>query len=396
MIFSIDRNNLLRALQRMSYAVITYKEGNRQSPMFSIWRSFIFDIDCDELTIKTSNSEVFMSETVSVGNPTAEKTMFAVDACQLLKAVKTLDGQSLEIEDLEYQIIVRHTLGSFALPLAGPVTEYKAMRLLNVNYNTAHQLNIEAPGLLSILNRCAYAIARDELRPAMNGVCVNLTANYTDFVASDGYKLVQIRKPSITTDRPAIMIIPQRVVSILQKITPKTGFVEIYFNEYVIDWPKDSKEQRPDYVCRIIVDGVAIVFKPIPARYPNYGSVIPKNFSREFRINRQTLIKSLERLSLFAGTSGLITYDLEKGVLKLSAENKDFETKGVEALPCEYDREHFRIGFKDYPMLQTLKNLCSTVVTFKVNERAATIIAPTIQPESEDVTMLLMPTLIQD
>ncbi|MBR4592590.1 MAG: DNA polymerase III subunit beta [Elusimicrobiaceae bacterium] len=400
--FQIDRNRLLQALERTRNAVMTYRESYYKSGWNEIFKCFIFKADCDLLTIETTNSEIYMSEAVSIGNKDGEVKAFAVNAGQLTKAIKSLDGQSLEFDVLEYQVIVRHTLGSFALPLIDGVEEYQARRKPQINYDHAQQMTVEAPGLRSILTRLNYAVAEDELRPVMNGVLIKTGSEYTDFVASDGHVLAKIRKASIRTKESASLVIPRRVLGILQKITPKTGFIEITFNPYDENWPTDSDVKQPAPVCQMNLDGVTITFRPIEGRYPNYGSVIPTTFSKQLTINRISLIKSLDRLSQFTGTSGLIRCELsqtikETDTLKMAAEDKDFSLQATETLPCIYAGDTFKIGFQDFRLLRTLRNITSTDVVFNiVDQSRAVIITPAIQPDNEEVTLLIMPMLVND
>ena len=149
------------------------------------------------------------------------------------------------------------------------------------------------------------------------------------------------------------------------------------------------------------LDGVTITFRPIEGRYPNYGSVIPTTFSKEFTINRISLIKSLDRLSQFTGTSGLIRFELTQAIktdtLKMAAEDKDFSLQATEILPCTYAGDTLKIGFQDFRLLRTLRNIASTDVVFNiVDHTRAIIITPTIQPDSEEITMLIMPMLVND
>ncbi len=394
--FQIDKNRLLETLQRVGRATASYREASGLNAWYL--REFFFKAELDCLTVAATDTYVFMEETVSIGHTDGINKTFAVEATPLLKAIKSLDNQSLELEVLEYQVIVRHSVGSFALPLSESVEIYKATPRPDIKFNTAHQIEMEAPGLLSLLNRCAYAVAQDELRPVMNGVCISLTKEYTDFAASDGHKLVRIRKKSITIDTPATLVIPRKVTEILRKILPATGFVELCFNEYIVDWPEDSKEPRPAAACRIIVDdNTVITFRPIEGRYPNYNSVIPTKFYKGFTIGRVAFVKSLERLSQFTSSSGLITFTIESGTIRMEAEDKDFSVSATEVLPCSYYGKKFRIGFKDSSLIQTLKNINSLEVEFQaVDASRATTFSPVTQPDSEEVTMLLMPMIIGD
>ena len=398
MIFHIDRNILLAALQRISYGVATAKKANNAVRGISFYRCFVFDADCDQLTIKATDLEVFMSEAVSIGNPNAEKKAFAVEARPFLRAIKTLESQNLQVEVLEYQIIVTHSIGSFAFPLDGNVTIFDTLKEPMIGHATAYTLKFEAPGLRSILNRCGFAVADDQFRPVMNGVCFRFTKEFTDFVASDGHRLARIRKrPILECESPVDMVMPRQVVSILQAITPKTGFIEMAFNEYIPQDP-NSKEEVPAAVCAIYMDGVRIVFRPINGKYPNYQSVIPTRFSFDFSVNRQALIKSFERLIHFANNSSmLVTVTLTPGFMGMAVEDVDFETKADEKIPCQYDGGKFRIGFKIPSLLSILKNLTAPDVTFSIVDASrAVIIAPKPQPDSEELTMLIMPMFLKD
>ncbi|RRC99077.1 DNA polymerase III subunit beta [Prevotella sp. OH937_COT-195] len=398
MIFHIDRNILLAALQRISYGVATAKKANNTVRGNSVYQCFVFDADYDQLTIKATDLEVFMSEAVSIGNPNAEKKAFAVEARPFLRAIKTLESQNLQVEVLEYQIIVTHSIGSFAFPLDGNVTIFDTLKEPMIGHATAYTLKFEAPGLRSILNRCDFAVADDQFRPVMNGVCFRFTKEFTDFVALDGHRLARIRKrPILECESPVDMVMPRQVVSILQAITPKTGFIEMAFNEYIPQDP-NSKEEVPAAVCAIYMDGVRIVFRPINGKYPNYQSVIPTRFSFDFSVNRQALIKSFERLIHFANNSSmLVTVTLTPGFMGMAVEDVDFETKADEKIPCQYDGGKFRIGFKIPSLLSILKNLTAPDVTFSiVDALRAVIIAPKPQPDSEELTMLIMPMLLKD
>lgn len=56
-----------------------------------------------------------------------------------------------------------------------------------------------------------------------------------------------------------------------------------------------------------------------------------------------------------------------------------------------------RFGMKDHSLLQTLRNFNTPDVVFKlIDQNTAIIIGPTIQPESEEITALLMPMYIND
>lgn len=396
--FSISKNRLLGVLLHLKNAVSSWKTANGSAAGY-VWRSFIFEAKNDNLVIQATDSEILMKEEMSLLEPVEENKTFAVDATQLIKAIKTLDDQPLDFEVLEYQVIVHHETGHFALPLAQGIECYFDGKGIGVDYREAKYLNIEAPGLKSILARCAYAMADDYLRPVMNGVYLDMKKEGTNFVASDGHKLIKISKPTIKAGNDSTgLVIPKKVVNILLKVLPDTDFVQMWFNPYDPNLDKEESEKRPATACKIEVNDISITFKPIEGRYPNYESVIPTTYNSTLTVDRKALIKSLDRLSLFANSSsGLITIYLEPDKMQMQSEDKDFEQSAVDTIPCNYNGKDMRIGFKDRSLIQTLRNLNTKDVTFYlIDQNTAIIIGPTIQPESEEITALLMPMYIND
>lgn len=336
--FSINKNRLLGVLLHLKNAVPSWKTANGSAAGY-VWRSFIFEAKNDNLVIQATDSEILMKEEMSLLEPVEENKTFAVDATQLIKAIKTLDDQPLDFEVLEYQVIVHHETGHFALPLVQGIECYFDGKDVGVDYREAKYLNIEAPGLKSILARCAYAMADDYLRPVMNGVYLDMKKEGTNFVASDGHKLIKISKPTIKAGNDSTgLVIPKKVVNILLKVLPDTDFVQMWFNPYDPNLDKEESEKRPATACNIEVNDMSITFKPIEGRYPNYESVIPTTYNSTLTVDRKALIKSLDRLSLFANSSsGLITIYLEPDKMQMQSEDKDFEQSAVDTIPCKYD-----------------------------------------------------------
>jgi DNA polymerase-3 subunit beta len=361
-----------------------------------LYRSFIFTAKSDFLRVEATDGEVFVSEEMSLLEPIEDTKIFALDAALLLNAIKSLDDQPLTFEVLEYQVIVHHEIGHFALPITSGIENYGELPKAKVEQSKAHYQKIEAPGLKSILARCAYAMADDCLRPCMNGVFMDCTKEGTNFAASDGHKLIRISKPSLQGE--AGMIIPKKVVSILLKVLPDTDFVQIWYNPYLPNLDEEEAKKTPRAACEITVDDITICFRPIEGRFPNYNSVIPTRHNYTLTVDRKALIKSLDRLSLFANSSsGLITIYLKPDKMQMQSEDKDFEQSAVDTIPCNYNGKDMRIGFKDRSLIQTLRNLNTKDVTFYlIDQNTAIIIGPTIQPESEEITALLMPMYIND
>lgn len=371
------------------------------------------------MTVHASNGQLWMKETIVLDKITCERRPIAIYYDDLLKPIKALDEQPLRFEVYEYQVIVHHSIGSFRLPLYGNASEFFDFKAPtpDVEADDGWQLEYEAPCLKSILGRCNFAMAQDELRPVMNGVYFNLTDEFCDYVSSDGHKLVRVRKyrsaDSTFVVNNLSFIIPYPVVKALMKVMPSTGDATVQYQKELMKehTHTNSNGQREKYLsterkpqCRIIIDdNLTLSFNTVEGIYPKYWSVIPNSHNFKMTIDRKALIKSCDRLSLFASTNNLVKMTIDKTTMKIEAEDFDFSLAGDETLPCECEpfdgrsQISLRIGMKAVNVSQTLKVLSTEKVTFLfLDQSRAVLIQPQPQPDNEEITMLLMPMLCND
>ena len=376
--FIVSRNSLLRALQHVRCA-ITKQE-------IQVFKNFVFSFESEMMTVHASNGQLWMKETIVLDKITCERRPIAIYYDDILKPIKALDEQPLRFEVYEYQVIVHHSIGSFRLPLYGNASEFFDFKAPtpDVEADDGWQLEYEAPCLKSILGRCNFAMAQDELRPVMNGVYFNLTDEFCDYVSSDGHKLVCNRNSNVKADGKSSFILPKKPASLFRSLIGKEA------EEITIEF--DSRIARfslPEFrmVCRLI-DG----------RYPNYGSVIPQNNPHRLVMDRQTLVTALRRVSVFSpASSGLIKLRIDKDKVDISAQDIDFSTSAKESLVCQYEGVPMSIGFKAAFLIDILNNIPSQEITIQLADPSrAGVIVPTEQAEGENLLMLLMPMVLND
>ena len=411
--FKISRNNLLQALQRTRTVI--------QAGRDAMFKSFVFTFPEDNtMTIHASSGSVWMTETVTLEEPAKEPKSISVYYGDLLRSVKSLDEQILHFDVGEYQMTVTHDCGKFRLPLTNMASQFieYTKPCPDAEAEDGCSFNYEAPGLRSILSQCKFAMASDDLRPAMNGVYMNFTDQFSDYVSSDGHKLIRLRKAPILSNKCTAfsLILPSCIVRTLLRILPKTGEVRFeYQKELIVEkermgWYNEVEkymdtERKP--AARVIIDdNITLTFETIQGRYPSYWTVIPDNFHFEMVIGRRELVKSVDRLSIFQPVSGMVEIDVTDTACRLKTEDNDFSLCGDEKLPCEcrmfdgsapLSTSLIHIGMKTSSLAATLKTLSSEKVVIRfIDSSRAIIIVPQQQSDVEEITMLLMPMLISD
>lgn len=346
-----------------------------------ILESFLFEIHNSQLKITASDSENVMQSIVQLDECDGEGN-FAVPSRTIIEALKELPEQplSFDIDLNNFTIKIIYLNGRYNFT-AQNAEEYPPVLPIP---DGATVVTINSGVLNDNINRSIFATAQDELRPVMNGIFFDLTAESLAIVASDGHKLVRNSNYSIKSDAPASFILPKKPATLLKSVLSKDGSdVVIKFNE------RNAEIHFAEGVlyCRLI-----------EGRYPNYNSVIPQNNPNRLTIDRKALLGALRRVLPFASESSqLIRFHLEAGKLELSSEDIDFATSAKENITCDYNGQTMSIGFKGGSLTEILSNLDSEEVEIQLADPSrAGIIVPVTQPENEDVLMLIMPMLLND
>ena len=301
-----------------------------------ILESFLFEVEGNVLTITGSDNENVMRTTLplleSDGNG-----VIAIPSRTTLDVVKELPEQPLafDIDTNTFNVEVTYQNGKYNFT-AQDGTAYPKPE--GVSEGTS-VITIPANILNANITRSMFAIGSDDMRPVMNGLYFDLQTTGLSIVASDGTNSAEI---------------------IFAGGTP---------------------------TCRLI-----------EGRYPNYSSVIPESNPNQLTIDRLSLLSALRRVLPFASESTqLIRFKLEAGKLEISSEDIDFSTSAKEAVNCDYTGNNMSIGFKGGSMTDILNSLESDEVTIQLADPSrAGLILPSVQPESADVLMLLMPMLLND
>ena len=343
---------------------------------------FLFQVANGEMSITASDSDNVIKSTLALTDHDGEGE-FCVPNRVILDALKELPEQPLHFdvdaagEAIAIKIVYQNGLYNFTGQNAEEYPRTQSMT------DACTTVSLPTEMLINNISRSLFATANDELRPVMNGIYFDLTADALAIVASDGHKLVRSKNFTIKSESPSAFNLPKKPASLLKNILSKDG------DDAIIKFDDRSAEiQFTDGVMRCrLIDG----------RYPNYNSVIPNN-PNEVTVDRRGLQSALRRVLPFASESSqLIRFHIESGRFEVSSEDIDFSTSAKEQLSCEYNGSLISIGFKGSSLMEILGNINSDNIIIQLADPSrAGIIVPAEQPENEDILMLIMPMLLND
>ncbi len=372
--FTLSSTALNSRLQTLS-KVINSKNS------LPILESFLFQVRNGQITITASDSENIMQTTLPLDGADADGD-FAVPSHTILDAVKELPEQPLnfDVNLSTFEVNVGYQNGQYHFA-AQNAQEYPHNEPLS---GDVHVITIDAETLSDNINRTLFATDNNDIRPVMNGIFFDLTADCLAFVASDGHKLVRCRNYNIKSEVPASLILPKKPATLLKSSLAKEhGDVVIKFNQQ----SAEIRFSEGVLICRLI-EGV----------FPNYNAAIPKDNPNELSIDRKVLQSAIRRVLPFASMSSqLVRFRLDAGSLEISSEDLDFATSAKENLVCEYNGQPLQIGFRGDFLMEILNSIDTDEIKVQLGDPSrAGIVLPATQPENEDMLMLIMPLLLND
>lgn len=369
--FIVSSTLLLKNLQSISGVLST----NNTMPILD---DFLFEVKENELEITASDLETTMQ--VSVGMTESEGTgSIAIPARILLDTLKTFADIPItfDINTEDSSIELSTDEGKFKLS-GHKADEYPQLPSIG----EASEFEISSDNLATAISKTIFAAGTDDLRPAITGILCELHEDKITFVGTDAHKLVRYSRMDIKAGAETSFIIPKKPLNQMKSILGEDNeTVKIQYNETNAFFHFNNV----NVVCRLI-----------EGKYPSYDAVIPKDNNNKLIVERQTLLNSIRRVSIFANQSThQVRFHISGQELVLSAEDVDFSNEAKERLKCTYDGEDMEIGFNSRFIIEMLNTLNTDEVIFNLStpERAG-LITPSEKEENEDILMLIMPVML--
>ncbi|MCU0448576.1 MAG: DNA polymerase III subunit beta [Bernardetiaceae bacterium] len=373
--FVISSSALLKQLAALNGVIAS-------NPVVPILENFLFDVKNNTLTLSASDLQTSMTAEMKVD--AEEDGSIAIPAKMLIETLRNLPEQpvTFRIDLNTYAIEVISENGHYKLAGENATDFPRVPELKN-----AEAIEISAEVLASAIAYTLFATSTDEMKPAMNGVFVNLREGDATFVSTDSHRLVRYRRTDVRSDKEIAIIVPRKALTLLKNSLPTdtSSSVRMQFNKANAFFSYANITM----VCRLIDE-----------RFPDYEYVIPQNNDKVLEIDRADFLSSLRRIAIYANKStNQVRLKLAKaGELLVSAEDIDFSNEADEKLACDFQADDdMEIGFNAKFLIDGLNNLAASKVVFKLSEpNRAGLLTPAESEQNEDVLMLIMPVMLNN
>lgn len=372
--FIISSTALLKNLNIISGIVSS-------NTVLPVLEDFLFELSNTQLTVTGSDLETMIKVSMEVQSDGEKKAKgrVCIPSKILLDYLKNLPEQPVHFvfNDSDNSVEISSNTGKYKI--GGEKSDEFPKE---PQQNDATTIQLPAAKLSEAIGKTIFATSSDTLRPAMTGVLFEFNTDNITFVATDAHRLIKMEKSDIASPEEGNIIVPRKPLQQLRNILPSDDqAVEISYNASHLF----VKFNHVNLSCRLI-----------DAKFPPYKAVIPADNPYKLTVNRNDLLSTLRRVSIFANKStSQVVFDILGNSINISAQDIDFSYEGKEQLSCQYNGEDMKIAFNAKLLIEMLNNLDGEEVLLELSMPSrAGIFRPVENTQNEDLLMLLMPLLV--
>lgn len=366
--FIVSSREFLSSLQLIGGVITT-------NPTLTILENFLLEIKNRTIKITASDGETTLQTTINV---TAEKEgRIVINAKLLLEVLKTFDDELLEFKIRQNILEIIDKNDNYFINLENPDLYPSHPELKETTY-----FKFYGNLLSKVISKTLFAAGNDSIRPIMTGVLFEINQNGCNIVATDAHRLVKYTIKNCTSDDPFEFIMPKKPLILLKNaLINASELVKIEFNSTNVCFTY----LHTTWICRLI-----------EGKYPNYNAVIPEENLNTLQIKTSTLANAIKRISYFANKSNLqVQFKFEGNILKISAEDTNFNNKAYMHLSCNYSGENLTIGYNSKFLLEMVSNVDTENLVLKMStSNRPGVIKPISDNDNEDMLMLVMPVMM--
>tara|TARA_B110000438_G_scaffold202811_1_gene194466 strand:+ start:660 stop:1775 length:1116 start_codon:yes stop_codon:yes gene_type:complete len=336
--------------------------------------------------IKTKENELILTSTdleqtikITIDVKTIKPGEITVSSAKILEIVSALPNKgeiNFSTKD-DFEIEINSSQGVYKIVGKDP-SEYPETPKLNKE----QELTIQGQELLSIINNTLYAVSKDDLKPALCGIYLNIDEKNITAVTTDGHRLVKMQKKTEESNPKGSIIVPGKFFTILKNNIKLSSVVNINLSENHIS---------------VVQNNQTTISRIIKENFPDFNSVIPEELSQKATVKIDELIAAIKRVSIFSNkTTKQIIINFNNNEMTISTEDKETRSSAKEHIECEYENENLSVAYNSQYIKEVLQNINDKEVEiFFSGALTAAVFKPKTKKDKSDITALLMPLRTQ-
>jgi DNA polymerase III subunit beta len=357
--FRCDRDALSEALQ-------TVQRGVSSRPGIPALTGVLLEAENGgRLTLTTTDLEVSARLTIDVQVSGAGIAL--IPARLLADTVKSLSDAPVDLETDQSQARIRCAAYEGSLRLL-PAEDFPGLQEPG-----GTRVEADAGAFAEAVSQVARAASRDEARPVLTGVLVEVSREGCVLAATDSYRLA-VRDLLASADGEAKAIVPERAFSEAGRAAAadEKGTVEILVDDAQVSFR---------------VGTLMLTSRLIEGEFPNYRQLLPETHESRLTVSRQQLLDAVRRVGLLARDTTPVRLEFNALGVKLSSSSPDLG-QAVETVEARYEGEDLTVAFNPQYLIDGLTAAIGESIRLDVRDGLKPGV---VHGESDGFTYLVMP-----
>lgn len=352
--FEISREALIKPLQLVTGVV----ERRQTLPVLA---NVLLVLDKNILSLTGTDLEVELVGRVEVSGSTKPGEI-TVPARKLMDICKALpDDASLKFDIDDNKAVIRNGRSRFSLSTL-PANDFPSVEDSPGNL----ELTVPQHVLKSMLDSTSFAMAQQDVRYYLNGLLLEVSADYLRVVATDGHRLAMHTEKLATAAKTKTQV-----------IIPRKGILEL--SRLLTDGDEDVSLVIGTNNIRARTRNFTFTSKLVDGKFPDYDRVLPKGGDKVLVADRQDLRQALTRTAILSNEKFRgIRLLLSKDELKIVANNPEQE-EAEEIVSVEYQYSPLEIGFNVSYLVDVLSVLATSSVQLVLSDSNSSVLIQATQ-----------------
>ena len=357
--FRCDRDALSEALQ-------TVQRGVSSRPGIPALTGVLIEATDDgRLTLTTTDLEV--SARLATQVQVSEPGIALVPARLLGDTVKSLSAAPVDFETDQSQAHIRCAAYEGTLRLL-PAEDFPGLQ-----EPSGTKITAEAGAFAEAVSQAARGASRDEARPVLTGVLIEVSREGVVMVATDSYRLA-VRDLVATADGEGKAIVPERALTEAGRAAAadEKATIEIFLDESQVAFK---------------IGELTLTSRLIEGEFPNYRQLLPDQHESRLTISRQQLLDAVRRVGLLARDTTPVRLEFNALGVKLSSSSPDLG-QAVETVEARYEGEDLTVAFNPQYLADGLTAADGEMIRLDVRDGLKPGV---VRGDGDEFTYLVMP-----
>lgn len=330
----------------------------------------------NKITLRSTNLNLSIECTYSADTEITiiEEGKIVVES-SFINIIKKFSSGLLTLKTENNELIISNDTSTFAVTLLGDADSFPLPLLPDEN---SKNITLPYEQFSGMIRKVAFAAATDDSRPALKGIFFDYKDSILNIVALDGFRL-SIQTSTISYDNNFKILVDSKSLGEIISLFSIEKDIVLTLSENHLFL---SQENIKAY-CNLLNED-----------YVPYERLLPNNFNFILKVNRLTLLESLERAFLISKESGnLIIFKLPKDEKKIELSCTSSHSKLKEVLQVNTKNPvDLTIGFNFRYILDVLKVCESEEINFRFISESSPLV---ITEEKESNAFLILPVRLK-